>query len=155
MKIRNAKVEDAAGVAEVLLKSYNINSIEEAKRAFINELKRGYRFIVAEEDNKIIGIVSWIIHGLPKHELAELDRIAVLPTYRGRGIGKALFNALIKEANEEYKKYGYRLRKLYLLTHASNKNAHEFYEKLGMKLEAVLKNHFYDNEDEYVYSKFF
>ena len=47
------------------------------------------------------------------------------------------------------------LRKLYLLTHADNIRAHKFYGKLGFKHETTLKQHYYKDKDEYVYSMFF
>ena len=41
------------------------------------------------------------------------------------------------------------------MTHESNKRAQGFYEKMGMKHETTLKAHYYDKEDERVYSLFF
>jgi ribosomal-protein-alanine N-acetyltransferase len=95
------------------------------------------------------------MHGLPKHQLCELDRIAVLPSYRGKGVAKKLFNALVKDANTYYKKNKSKLRKLYLLTHADNKRAQKFYENLGFNHETTLKEHYYKNRNEFVYSIFF
>jgi ribosomal protein S18 acetylase RimI-like enzyme len=155
MKLRNATSKDANGIALVLKSSYNIDSGEEGKEVFLMEMKKGIKYIVAEEDKKILGIVTWKQHGLPKHGLAELDRIAVLPESRGKGISKPLFDALVKDINEEYGKSGKTLRKLFLLTHANNERAHKFYEKLGMKHETTLKEHYYKDVDEWVYSIFF
>lgn len=155
MRFRKAKLKDAKGIAEVLTKSYNVKSIKEGMDVFRYEAKKFHNYIVAEENEKIIGLVTWIVHGLPKHQLCELDRIAVLPQYRGKGVAKQLFNALVGDAKAYYKKHKSRLRKLYLLTHADNKRAHRFYEKLGFKHEATLKEHYYKGKDEYVYSMFF
>jgi len=155
MKIRKAALKDAKGIANVLMQSYNIKDLKEGIDAFKNELKKQHHYIIAEENNKIIGVVTWIIHGLPKHQLAELDRIAVLPEYRGKGIAQKLFQSLIKDAKSFYKKNKSRLRKLYLLTHADNIRAHKFYGKLGFKHETTLKQHYYKDKDEYVYSMFF
>lgn len=155
MQIRKSAPKDAKGIANVLLKSYNIKDLNEAINVFKSESKKGNNYIVAEEKNKIIGIVTWLMHGLPKHQLCELDRIAVLPEYRGKGVAKKLFEALIKDAKEFYKKNNSKLRKLYLLTHADNIRAHKFYEKLGLKHETTLKEHYYKNKGEFVYSMFF
>ena len=155
MRFRKAKLKDAGGIAEVLTKSYNIKGLREGISVFKNETKKLHRYIVADDGEKIAGIVTWAVHGLPKHQLCELDRIAVLPECQGRGIAKNLLNALIKDANAYYKKHGQKLRKLYLLTHDHNKRAHRFYEKAGFKHEATLKKHYYKNKDEYVYSMFF
>lgn len=155
MKFRKATLKDAKGIANVLVRSYNIDTIEEGKSVFESETKKFHNYIVAEEDQKVLGIVTWIVHGLPKHQLCELDRIAVLPEFRGKGIAKKLFNGLVSDAKAYYKKHNKKLRKLYLLTHADNKRAHKFYEKLGFKHETTLKEHYYKNKDEFVYSMFF
>lgn len=155
MKLKKATKNDVEGIAAVLKSSYNIDSLEEGKKACISELEKGMNYIVAEENGEIIGLTTWIVHGLPKHGLVELDRIAVLPEYRGKGISKELFKALIDDANKELGKDGKKLRKLFLLTHASNKRAHGFYEKMGLVHETTLKKHYYDNEDEWVYSIFY
>ena len=155
MKIRKATSKDAKGIANVLVKSYNIKDLKEGISVFKNETKKNHNYIVAEEKGKIIGIVTWLMHGLPKHQLCELDRIGVLPEYRGKGVARQLFNALIKDAKAFYKKNKSKLRKLYLLTHADNIRAHKFYEKLGFNHETTLKQHYYKNKDEYVYSMFF
>ena len=155
MKIRKAALKDAKGISNVIAQSYNIEDLKEGINVFKNEIKKNHKYIIAEENGKIIGIVTWVMHGLPKHQLCELDRIAVLPEYRGKGVARQLFNALIKDAKAFYKKNKSELRKLYLLTHADNTRAHKFYEKLGLKHETTLKKHYYKNKDEFVYSMFF
>ena len=155
MKLRKSKTIDAKGIADVLVQSYNIKDLKEGINVFKSEIKKNHQYIVAEKNKKIIGIVTWIVHGLPKHQLCELDRIAVLPQYRGKGVSGKLFDALIKDAKSFYKKNKSKLRKLYLLTHADNIRAHKFYEKLGFKHETTLRQHYYKDKDEYVYSMFF
>ena len=155
VKIRKANLKDAKGIANVLVQSYNIKDLKEGISVFKSEIKKSHQYIVAEENDKIIGIVTWLMHGLPKHQLCELDRIAVLPDYRGKRVSRQLFGALIKDSKALYKKNKSKLRKLYLLTHADNIRAHKFYEKLGFKHETTLKQHYYKDKDEYVYSMFF
>ena len=155
MKFRKAIIKDAKGIAKVLVKSYNIKDLKEGIKVFKNETKKLHKYIVADDKGKIAGIVTWIVHGLHKHQLCELDRIAVLPEYRGKGVANKLFDALIKDANAYYKKNRSKLRKLYLLTHADNKREHKFYKKLGLRYETTLKEHYYKKKDEFVFSKFF
>ena len=155
VKIHKAKLKDAKGIANVLVQSYNIKDLKEGISVFKNEIKKNHNYIVAEENGKIIGIVTWLMHGLPNHQLCELDRIAVLPEYRGIGVAKKLFDAMVNDAKQFYKKNKSKLRKLYLLAHADNIRAHKFYEKLGFKHETTLKEHYYKDKDEYVYSMFF
>lgn len=155
MIIRKAKKNDAKGVAKVLMGGYKIDSLKEGDEVFKEEISKKINYIVAVENNKILGIATWFVHGLPKHGLAELDRIAVLRDAREKGLGKKLFNALIDDIKKYYKSRGSKLRKLFLLTHKSNTNAQEFYKKLGFKHETTLKGHFHKGEDEYVFSIFF
>lgn len=155
MKFRKAKLKDAKGIAEVLTKSYNIKDVKEGIGVFKSETKKLHNYIVADDNGKIAGIVTWAVHGLPKHQLCELDRIAVLPEHRGKGIAKKLFNALVGDSKSYYRKHKQKLRKLYLLTHVDNRRAHKFYEKLGLKHETTLKEHYYKGKDEHVYSMFF
>lgn len=155
MKIKKATIKDAKGIANVLVQSYNIKDLREGSRVFRDETKKNHQCIVAVEKGKIIGIATWLMHGLPKHQLCELDRIAVLPEYRGKGVARKLFNALVNDAKSFYKKKKSKLRKLYLLTHADNSRAQKFYEKLGFKHETTFKEHYYKDKDEFVYSIFF
>jgi len=155
MKLRKATSKDTKKIAEVLVKSYNIKDLKEGINIFKSETKKFHNYIVAEDNDRVVGIVTWVVHGLPKHQLCELDRIAVIPQYRGTGVAKKLFDALVKDAESYYKKYNLKLRKLYLLTHADNIRAHTFYEKLGFKHETTLKEHYYKKKDEFVYSIFF
>jgi ribosomal protein S18 acetylase RimI-like enzyme len=155
MRFRKATAKDAVGIATVLKECYNIGSIEEGVAVFKEETQKKYNYVVADEDGRIAGIVTWQMHGLPKHQLCELDRIAVLKEYRGKGIAQSLFKALVDDADVEYKKHGSKLRKLYILTHADNKRAQEFYKKMGCKHETTLKDHFYKGKDEFVFSRFF
>lgn len=155
MEYRKATKKDASGIAVVLKECYNIGSVSEGINVFENEVAKGHNFIVAVSDGKIVGLTSWVMHGLFKHGLCELDRIALLTEYRGKGVSKELFDALVKEASNEYKKNRAKLRKLYILTHADNKRAQAFYSRMGCSHETTLKKHYYDDKDECMYSMFF
>ena len=155
MKITKASLKDAKGIANVLVKSYNIKTLMEGVNVAKNEMNRECHYIIAEDKGRVIGLVTWVMHGLPKHELFELDRIAVLPEYRGKGASQKLFHALLKDAKSFYRKHRLKARKLYLMTHADNTRAQKFYEKLGFKHETTLKEHYYEGKDEMVYSMFF
>ena len=141
---RKAEHEDRDQIAGVLLDFYNMENAEEAVRTFETELNKDFHYIVAMENEKIIGLVTWIMHGLPKHGLFELDRICLLSGSRGKGVGKKLIDVLIDDARTWYERNGAVIRKLYLLTHEDNTNAHIFYEKVGFIHETTLKDHYYE-----------
>ena len=136
--LREASYDDKEQIAEVLLDFYNMNDRDEAIKSFTTELEKDFHYLVAEENGKIIGLVTWLMHGLPKHGLFELDRICILSDARGKGVGRMLVDRLIIDATKWYDKEGESIRKLYLLTHEDNKNAHVFYEKVGFVHDATL-----------------
>ena len=153
--LREATYHDKDQIAKVLLDFYNMKDADEAAQSFNNELDKDFHYIVAEEAGKIIGLVTWLMHGLPKHGLFELDRICILSEARGKGVGRKLVDKLIDNASKWYENESEKIRKLYLLTHEDNKNAHSFYEKVGFSHETTLKDHYYKNQDERVYVMFF
>ena len=153
--IRKAQNTDVKEIALVLLDFYNMENYEEAVQTFQTENDKDYHYIVAIENEKIIGLVTWVMHGLPKHGLFELDRICLLTQSRGKGVGKKLVDTLVNDARLWYENSGARIRKLYLLTHEDNKSAQVFYEKIGFSHETSLKSHYYNRKDERVYSMFF
>ena len=152
---KKATIDDKNEIAKVLLDFYNMNDLNEAINAFSSELEKDFHYIVAVEEDKIIGLITWLMHGLPKHGLFELDRICILSESRGKGVGSQLVDKLVDDAKGWYRQQGESIRKLYLLTHEDNKNAHIFYEKTGFKHETTLESHYYVEKDERVYSMFF
>ena len=90
------------------------------------------------------GFIKFKRIGKLKHSLFELERIEVYPRYQKRGYGYKLFNMMLKRIIS--------YRKIFCTVHVSNKTAHKFYEAMGMKMEAVIPNHYYNNEPEIVYS---
>ena len=152
---RKATIKDADQISSVLIDFYNMKDANEASEAFISEMEKDFHYIVALQDDVIIGLVTWLSHGLPRHGLFELDRICLLSGARGKGVGKGLISELIKDADKWYKSMGESIRKLYLLTHEDNLDAHIFYEKVGFDHETTLKDHYYKNQNERLYSKFF
>ena len=152
---RRATLRDANQISSVLMDFYNMKDANEAAEAFVSQMEKDFHYIVAIQDDVIIGLVTWLSHGLPKHGLFELDRICLLSETRGKGVGRDLVNELIIDADKWYKSNGESIRKLYLLTHEDNSDAHAFYEKVGFVHETTLKDHYYKRQNERVYSKFF
>ena len=72
---------------------------------------RWQRFLVAEEDGRIIGAVQIKPHGDGSRELASL---AVIPENRGQGVGSALVQALLAtESGTVYLTCADRLERYY------------------------------------------
>ncbi|RJQ31417.1 GNAT family N-acetyltransferase [Candidatus Parcubacteria bacterium] len=155
MKITKAKKSDRKFIAKLLFELLNIKNAGEGEKIFLSETKKGHNYLIAKEKNNGVGLITYLMHGRPKHGLAELYHVVVMPEYRGTGAAKKLFLALEKELKAEYKKAGGKLRKLFLMTRRNNSRAQRFYKKMGMKFETRLKSHFYKGKDEYIFSKFY
>ncbi len=99
--------------------------------------------LTIKKAGEIIAYISFKQIGKPKHELYEITRIEVDKKYRHKGLASRLFSEMITEI---------KFRKLFVTTHISNTSARKFYESVGMDFEARLSNHYYQGEDEVVYS---
>ena len=106
MKIIKAKLSDKKQVGAVLFELLNIKSAKEGEREFIKETKKGHTYLLAKDKGKVVGLVTFLMHGRPMHGLAELYHIVVLPDQRGSGAAQKLFDELEKEIKNEYKKAG-------------------------------------------------
>ncbi len=95
---------------------------------------------------KLIAYISFRRVGKPKHKLFELTKIDVSKKYRRISLATRLFNNMIKKIKP---------RKLFVTTHASNKKARKFYRSVGMKLETTFHDHYYEGEDEMIYTRYF
>jgi len=155
MKITKAKLSDKKQVGLILFELLNIKSASEGEKVFLSETKKGHIYLLAKDKGKVVGLVTYLMHGRPMHGLAELYHIVVMPEQRGSGAAKKLFDELEKEIKKEYKKMGGKLRKLYLMTRHSNARAQKFYKKMGLEFETKLKSHFYRGKAEYIFSKFY
>ena len=90
------------------------------------------RFFVAEKNEKVIGCAVFVKSETPTGDVFfEIHTIAVLPSYRGKGIGRLLLNRLISEIESERaaEKNKKPLPKIYTRTTAPNFFIREGFEK--------------------------
>lgn len=109
---------------------------------FLIALKDSYSYyLVAEEDNKIVGYISSTID-----EYSEILNFVVDSTYQGKGIGtKLLLNVIDKAKN-------FNSKSIYLEVNEINQKAISLYLKNGFRKDHVRKN-YYKNNDAYVLIK--
>ena len=119
-------------------------SIPWTKEAFMNEMLRNEQaiYFVAVHEKRVIGFVGvWKIV-----DEGHITNIAVLPEYRGQGIGQKLLTQLIAYANEQ------DLIGLTLEVRVSNIGAQKLYEQFGFQQAGRRKRYYQDNnEDAYIY----
>ena len=99
-------------------------------------------FLVAIEENKVVGYVSALVHGKDAH----IASIAVLEDYRRRGVGRALMSELIKSLKL------HRVRTVSLEVRKSNTSAIRFYEILGFKRMGIIQSYYENREDAVAFS---
>jgi ribosomal-protein-alanine N-acetyltransferase len=111
-------------------------------------------FIVAEEDEKIVGYTMCRIElGLARFGLGGLIRkghvvsIAVLPQGRRKGVAKALMKAAMEGM------HFYKAKLCYLEVRVTNDPGVTLYKKLGFDVSRTLQGYYSDGEDAYVMTK--
>ena len=92
------------------------------------EDSNNYGFI-AKENNKIVGFIYGYSLLKPNGKyMFYVHSVGVLPDYKGRGIGKALFKYMVEYLEKENKSYKY-----FLLTAEDNIIAQKVYRKHSTK----------------------
>ncbi|MDP2683599.1 MAG: hypothetical protein Q8P20_00955 [bacterium] len=155
IKIKKANCEDGPKISQLLKSKYHFKTIDEAQEVYNTEIvSQHYR--MAYDNDDVVGLISWRIQGTIQHGVAELTRITVSEKIKDPIlVEEMLFDVMIAEADYYYKQHGLKLRKVYSLIHADNRQVRDFFENKGMTQEAILKHHFHTGQDEVVFSLFF
>ncbi len=95
-------------------------------------IKKGQKILVAEENDNLIGVVRFASVG----SKMKIARLAVLSTYRCRGIGGELINAVLGIAQKKN-------FKIVALDVMEEKGLVPFYEKFGFKVKYRKKHQNY------------
>ncbi|MCO4474713.1 acetyltransferase, GNAT family [Streptococcus infantarius subsp. infantarius] len=155
MQIRPMKLEDIEQVVAMENKTWdNFNtpaSLPAAnKHKIIQAFQNHSHYLVAEENGVILGVLDYhAYYPFSSARHVVTFGIAVSEKTRGQGIGRKLIQTFFDMAKAD----GYQKVLIHVLS--SNEKACTFYEKLGFKQEAILKNQFYLNHnyvDDLMYS---
>jgi ribosomal-protein-alanine N-acetyltransferase len=110
-------------------------------------------FFVAEYKDEIVGYIMCRIErgisgfGRLPAKKGHIVSVAVLPSVRSKGIGKAL----IKAGMDGMTDYG--VSEFFLEVRKSNEEAVAIYEKLRYTVRRVLRGYYRDGEDAYLMAK--
>lgn len=96
MRVRSAVLPDAAAIARLIDVYAPDGTLLARSLAEINENIRD--FVVAEQRGTVVGCGALHLYGM---HLAEIRSIAVQPEFQGRGVGRALVNRLLREAEKQ------------------------------------------------------
>jgi len=101
------------------------------------EPKDDVYLLVAELAGRVVGFAELITSAShPRHaHVAELNMVCTHPDFGGRGVGRALTDAVIDLADNWL-----NIRRLGLIVFADNPRAIGLYEKLGFEHEGVMRS---------------
>ena len=148
MELKRASLEDINELKKICIDAYSVNFHNHwnegglkwylDKEFSITRLKRDLRdkninYYLINSKEKTVGFVKTKNNSLPNLPIEdgiEIEKIYVLPAFKGMGIGKLTVNEIIKKTKELGKKI------LFLCVLDTNKDAITFYEKLGFKFHS-------------------
>lgn len=149
---RTVRKQIVTMISQIQRSEFNITS-SELNHAIIKAeqvyyYNSSYNFWYATDSGgKIVGSI-----GLKKlnDEYAEIQKLFVLPEYRGQGISKKLMDTLITSAAK------HRFKQLFLGTVKNANAAHKFYTKYGFEVikSGLLPKQFVANEFDSIFFKF-
>ena len=149
IEIRLSEEKDVPGIVNACKESFKLHNIfsrsEEELEKYFKGLFSRAQILVAEEEGNIVGTVTLIIdQQTPEHTLSRIKHLAVLPDYRGKGVGPKL----IAQAEQ-------MIGKGKIEVHAAEGeiNLVKFYENLGYIKEGELKSHYRKGETCFVFGK--
>ncbi|WP_433746645.1 ribosomal protein S18-alanine N-acetyltransferase [Falsibacillus pallidus] len=130
-------VDDLEDVLKVEHESF---TIPWSREAFYNEIENNQFafYLVAELEGRIAGYCGvWLVL-----DEAHITNVAVLPDFRGKGIGLTLMEKMLKLAQEHGAKTAT------LEVRVSNLPAQSMYRKLGFQEGGIRKRYYTDNQED-------
>ena len=134
MIIRKMIQADVSRVAEIEKECF---SLPWSEGSFEDSLSREDTIFLVCEDGEVVGYVGMYL----SFEEGEITNVAVTPSYRGKGCGNLLIQAMKEEAKAR------RAECILLEVRVSNAPAISLYKKHGFEEIGIRKN-FYQYPDE-------
>jgi RimJ/RimL family protein N-acetyltransferase len=114
---------------------FEVPHLTRTREFLLADIAKGHARFVGVVDGEVAGWCEIIPFSHPAHaHVGELD-IALLPPFRGRGLGKALMEVTVREALRS------GLTRIKLGVFSDNARAIALYEKTGFVREGVLRDH--------------
>jgi len=133
--IRLAKLEEAEDILKVYQSGGTwlpYTDVKEITKCIRDNEKGKTSLILIEDDEKIIGVLK--LHR-PQAHVGKGGKVAVLPEYRNKGIGKLLYKAAIKIFDLEGR------RKVTDSLVGENPSVFKMFKGMGFEIEATMRKH--------------
>ncbi len=136
MMVRRMNTLDIDGVLAVEQQSF---MTPWSREGFVNEMSNELSYyLVMVDAGKIIGYAGmWLIV-----DEAHVTNVAILPTYRGQGLGDKLMSALLEHAKNR------GAVRMTLEVRASNAVAQGLYSKFGFISQGRRRNYYTDTKED-------
>ena len=147
--IRRCEPSDLISVMEINMKTLPEHYSDYFYESLLADLPES--FLIAENGGIFVGYImcksefgfsNFKKLGFVKK--GHVVSVAVLPEFRGSGIGSALIEEAFKGVKEK------QCDEMYLEVRCSNTDAVKLYEQLGMFVKQRLKSYYRDGEDAYM-----
>ncbi len=141
--LRHYRVEDTEGILKIInfnilhstaLYDYQTRTIEQQLAILNEKTEKGFPIMVAESGDTIVGFGYYSEFRFREaYQYTAEHSVYVADDCKGKGIGKALLIALMKQAKEQ------GLHTLIGVIDSENKESIVFHEKHGFKVVGVLQ----------------
>ncbi|MBT8114090.1 MAG: GNAT family N-acetyltransferase [Arenicella sp.] len=130
---KTAKIHEAAFVRQKL--SYEW--IESNSKAY----PRVQYYVAENQNNEIVGYIQWVQKsGFRQEVVLEMEQLAVLPEYHGKGIGSKLIKESLPQINCQLAGRGAKIKHIIVTTRSDN-YAQKIYQKtIGATVEATIRD---------------
>ena len=131
--IRKAEINDVKDLSEIFIEFTGENSDTIAMKKQIEVISKNPNYFVAiacdgeKAVGTAMGVVCYDLCGSCK-QFMLIENVAVLPAYRGKGIGK-----LLMQAQEEFGRKN-NCKYIILVSESKRIESHKFYESIGYSI---------------------
>jgi ribosomal protein S18 acetylase RimI-like enzyme len=149
MELKKATITDIIDLKKICVDAYSLNFYDHwnagglkwylnkefsTERLTLGLTDKNTEYYYIEHKLKAVGFIKIRNNSsttLPVENNMEVEKIYILPDYKGMGIGKISLNEIIKRTKER------GCKNLFLCVIDSNENAISFYKKLGFQIHST------------------
>lgn len=154
-KVRLMHEKDISAVARIHGESFSRQSASSKwVSCNFNAYPRVMMFVAENDVGDVIGYIQWLQKsGFRKDAVVELEQLAVLPEFRGKGVGAKLITDSLRDLSRYLEENDSKLKAI-LVTTRSDNDAQKLYKKiLGANIAGVIKN-LYSHDEVIMLARF-
>jgi ribosomal protein S18 acetylase RimI-like enzyme len=107
---------------------------DETRAYVLNNIAKGYPQLVVLSEGEVVGWCDIVPKSRPVHAHVGVLGLALLPEFRGQGVG----GRLVRQTLDAARAFG--LHRVELTVREDNKNAIALYRKIGFEIEGLMRD---------------